>query len=315
MNSRQLQYAVTLSETLNFSQAAELLGIAQPSLSKQILALESELGVKLFDRKHSPLALTAAGEHFVRGAQDLLYKEEQLHRNMERYRNGENGTLNIGLTPFRSLYLMPGIVKELRRSFPGLKVVLHEVNSAQLRKEALEGRFDFAIVNLPVDTSIADVIPLASDTLVLAVPQSMQHLVGSDATAVQLDFVIAKELPFVVLQPGRELRQLFDNLCTTAGFEPCIASEVNGVTTAWAMARAEVGATLLPLQFVQAQQFDDRLVLYQIKNSLYSRQPAIVTRRGQQLSRYARYAIDLLKHEQYKQTNRHSVMSGDSSAR
>ncbi len=298
MNSRQLQYAVTLSETLNFSQAAELLGIAQPSLSKQILALESELGVKLFDRNHSPLALTAAGEHFVRSAQDMLYKEEQLRRNMERYRTGENGTLTIGLTPFRSLYLMPGIVKELRRRFPGLKVVLHEVNSTQLRKEALEGRFDFAIVNLPVDTSIADVIPLAPDTLVLAVPQSMQQLVRPDATAAQLDFAKAKELPFVVLQPGRELRQLFDNLCTTAGFEPCIASEVTGVTTAWAMARAGVGATLLPLQFVEAQQFEDQLALYQIKNSLYSRQPAIVTRRGQQLSRYARCAIDLLKHEQ-----------------
>lgn len=296
MNSRQLQYAVTLSETLNFSQAAQLLGIAQPSLSKQILALENELGVKLFDRNHNPLVLTPAGEHFVRSAQDLLYKEDQLRRNMERYRSGESGTLSIGLTPFRSQYLMPGFVKELRSRFPGVKVVLHEVNSTQLRKEALEGRFDLSIVNLPVDTSIADVIPLAPDTLVLAVPQSMQPLVGSSGP--QLEFAKAQALPFVVLLPGQELRQLFDNLCTTAGFEPAIASEVTGVTTAWAMARAGVGATLLPLQFVEAQQFDEKLVLYEIKNSLYSRQPAIVTRRGQVLSSYARYAIELLKHGQ-----------------
>ena len=80
MNSRQMQYAVLLAETGSFSQLAENLQITQPALSKQILALEKELGVQLFDRSTTPLTVTPAGAHFVAQAKDLLYQEKQLER-------------------------------------------------------------------------------------------------------------------------------------------------------------------------------------------------------------------------------------------
>ena len=67
MNSRQLQYAIALSEIRNFSQVAEKLNISQPALSKQILSLENELGVKLFDRATTPLLVTPAGQQFIQG--------------------------------------------------------------------------------------------------------------------------------------------------------------------------------------------------------------------------------------------------------
>ena len=60
MNTRQMQYAVLLSEIRNFSQVADKLKISQPALSKQIINLENEVGVKLFDRDNSPIALTPA---------------------------------------------------------------------------------------------------------------------------------------------------------------------------------------------------------------------------------------------------------------
>ena len=60
MNTKQIQYVLALSETLNFSQAAERMGISQPALSKQIQYIEKEFGVKLFDRNHSPLTMTPA---------------------------------------------------------------------------------------------------------------------------------------------------------------------------------------------------------------------------------------------------------------
>lgn len=296
MNTKQIQYALALSETLNFSQVAEQLGISQPALSKQIQHLEKELGVKLFDRNHSPLTLTPAGEYFVRNARELVYKEEQLLKALGQFRSGENGRLIIGITPFRSLYLMPDLVKKLRSRYPGVQVSLQEVNSAQLRKEAAEGKYDLAIVNLPVDTALLDVTPLESDTLVLAVHSSMAASLPTPQKGeyASVDFAQARELPFVVLSPGQELRQLFDGLCTAADFTPTIAAEVMGVTSAWSMARSGVGAALLPLQFVHSQHFNDNLSLYVVKNSFYSRQPVIVTRRGQVRTPYAEYAIRLL---------------------
>lgn len=296
MNTKQIQYALALSETLNFSQVADQLGISQPALSKQIQHLEKELGVRLFDRNHSPLTLTPAGEYFVRSARELVYREEQLRKALEQFQSGESGRLVIGVTPFRSLYLMPELVKKIRSRYPGVCIALHEVNSAQLRKDAAEGKCDLAIVNLPVDTAVLDMIPLEPDTLVLAVHHSMAGTLpaSKDGKYLAVDFSQLQDLPFVALTPGQELRKLFDGLCTSADFHPNIAAEVVGVTSALAMARAGVGAAVLPLQFVHSQSFDDNLSLYIVKNSPYSRQPAVVTRRGQVRTPYADYAIRLL---------------------
>lgn len=295
MNAKQLQYAIQLSELLNFSQVAEQLNISQPALSKQIIALEQELGVKLFDRS-IPLRLTPAGEHFVREAQDILFREDQLKRSMQDFKTGERGRLIIGISPFRSLYLIPPIVKKVRERYPGIQIFLHEASSDILRRESAEGKYDFAIINLPVDESILDIRLIEQDTLVLAVPTTMldkvQSLPGSNLP--ELDLSSCKDLPFVVVGPTQEMRRLFDKLCTKADLQPKIAMEVVSVTTAWAMCRAGLGATLLPLQFINDYEFDEHIVLFKLKNSIYSRQPAIITRRGQYLSPFAKYAIDLL---------------------
>lgn len=299
MNSRQIQYAILLSETLNFSEAADSLGITQPSLSKQILNLESEIGVKLFDRNHSPMTLTPAGEYFIKNAQELLYKEDQLLKSLSRFQTGENGTLTIGVTPFRSLYMMPDIIAKFKEKYPGVRVALHEASSAQLRKEAVEGKYDFAVVNLPVDESVLEVTPLEADTLVLAVPNSMTDNLPSKSTHVTTSqFAKFASIPFIVLSPTQELRQLFDKLCASAQIDPDICAEVVGVSTALSLARAGIGAALLPLQFIENEEFDSNLTLYKIKSDLYSRQPAIVCRKGQYLSDFAKYAIKLLTKSQ-----------------
>lgn len=296
MNIKQIQYALELAETLNFSQVAEKLGISQPALSKQIKHLEKELGVELFDRNHSPLTITPAGEYFVRNAGELVYKEEQMRKALMQFQTGQSGRLVIGITPFRSIYLMPELIKKIHSKYPGVRVSVQEVPSPQLRKETLEGKYDFSIVNLPVDTSVLDVIPLKKDILVVAVHKSIAGSLPSTSEGeyAEIDFSQLKELPFVVLSCGQELRQLFDRLCASVDFQPSIVAEVMGVTSAWSMAQAGVGATLLPLQFAHSQKIDSNMSLYIVKNSLYSRQPVVATRRGQFKTPYADYAIRLL---------------------
>ena len=292
MNTRQLQYAILLAKIRNFSQVAEQLNITQPALSKQIIHLENELGVKLFDRNTTPLALTAAGEHFIREAEALCYREEQLLRSMDQFRVGEKGRVTIGITPFRSLYLLPKIIREFKERYPGVRVVLHEAGSEALRKSAVEGKVDFAVVNLPVDESVQDVTPLEADELVLAVPNNLTHLIRTEGTSLSLPD--CGELPFVVVGENQEMRQLFEKLCAAGDYRPNISAEVVGITTAWAMAQAGVGATLLPLQFVRGKQFCNDLTLYSVQNCSYVRQPAIITRRGQYISEYTAFAMDLL---------------------
>ena len=297
MNSRQLQYAVALYNTRSFSQVSEELGISQPALSKQIQSLEKELGIQIFDRNTVPFTVTVPGEAFIRHAKTLLSQENYLLRVLEEYKSGEKGRLTIGASPFRCLYLIPPIVKKLQARFPGVEVCIRDTDSERIRKELAEGNLDFAIVNLPVDDTMFDYTPIEPDTLVLAVPNSMlERLCVADKTPLsEIDFSACKDLRFVVVEQSKEMRRLFDSLCAGADFYPQIAMEVVGITTAWAMARSGIGATVLPLQFINEETLDSgSITLFAIKNNTFHRQPVIITRKGQYLSQYAKYAIDLI---------------------
>lgn len=297
MNSRQLHYAVLLSQVRNYSQVAEQLNITQPALSKQILSLEQELGVKLFDRSTTPLSLTPAGEHFIHNAREILYREEQLIRSMEDYQSGEKGRVTIGIAPFRSLYYISDVILRMKQHYPGVQVVLKEANSTVLHKGIDNGDYDFAIVHLPVDELQLDVIPLPPEPLVLAVPDNLLSRIScipKDDGIPTVRLEDCGSLPFVTVSPQQDLRQLFDRLCQNAGIHPDISVEVVSVATAWSMARAGLGATLLPMAFIQDERFRGGIHLFSLQNSATTRQPAIVKKKGQFLSGYARHIIALL---------------------
>ncbi len=294
MNYRQLQYAVLLSKEGNFSQLAEKLGITQPALSKQILSLEKELGVELFNRNSTPVTPTKAGEFLIKEAEELIFREDRLLKAMEQFKSGEDAILDIGITPFRSSYLAPKAVKALREAFPNVTVRLHEEGSEALRQDMAEGKFDFAVVNLPVDESVFDVTPMEPDRLALIVPDCIMEKHTELKGLREVDFSVCKDLPFAVVSSQQEMRRLFEALCRESGFSPNIAAEVVGLTTAWEMACSGVAATVLPLQFVKVESGDKKISVMGIKNTSFLRRPAVVTRRSQYISKYAKKAIELL---------------------
>lgn len=298
MNAKQLQYATELAKSLNFSHTANLLGISQPALSKQITALEKELSVELFDRATSPLKLTAAGKYFIREAETLLWRENKLLCTMAEFKEGKRGALHIGISPFRSQYLIPRLAAHIKKEFPEVQIVLHEEGSDALRRSAAEGKYDFAVVNLPVDESILDVQVLKADTLVLAVPEALVSRIPPDARE-QTDISLSDcaELDFITLTSTQEMRQLFDGACAAANLAPKIAMEVVGLSTAFSMCSAGIGATLIPLEFVQSVAQQAPVRLYTLSRAPRSRQPVVVTRRGAYLSKIAQEAISFLVNE------------------
>lgn len=298
MKFRQLEYAVILSQVLNISQAAEQLGITQPALSKQILSLEKELGISLFNRNTVPLTLTDAGENFIREAKDILAKSDELKRSMEQFKAGEKGRLTIGISPFRATYFLTDIIKELNEEFPLLQVVLSEKNSAQLQKDTIDGLVDFSILNLPVDENLLDVIELESESVVLAVPEKyakeLNFTKRKNNKLPMISLSDCNKVPFIVLGNGQELRTLFDKMCDTVKFVPNITTKVTGVNTALSLVKSGIGAAVLPSKFVLSN-ITDGVSVFKIKNTPAIRQPAIVIKRGRYLSSYAKSAIEKIK--------------------
>lgn len=300
MNLKQLKYVVQLADVKSFSQLADLLKMSQPALSKHIKSVEEQMGVKLFNRDASPLTLTPAGEYFVKEARELVYQEEQLFHSMEKFRADVFGTLTIGISPFRSMCLIPKVLKRVKDKYPEVKVLLYEASSDILRKDALDGKFDFAILNMPVDETAFDITPIAPDVMVLAVPNSMVsklNFSGNITNGTIENFIACKDLPFVTLSKSQELRILLDKLCMLSDFHPIISTETNGgVATARALMYDGLGATILPLRFLEGEYAQKDVTLFKIKNCL-TRHPVIVTKKGQYIPQYAQYAIDLLNNE------------------
>lgn len=283
-----------LAKTRNFSQAAQNFDMSQPAFSKHIISLENEVGIKLFDRSTNPLTLTPAGEFFIEKAQKLVFQEDNLLKNLEKFKTGEMGKLVIGAVPFRSSYMMPALIKKIKDRFPLLKVELREYGLSILKEELLGGEYDFAIMNLPVAEPEFETIPLEKDVLVLAVPQKYECLVKTNKRGSIKDLSTVENIPFVTVGKEQEMRKLFDALCIEGNIEPNIYATVTGIATAWEVVKNGEAATIIPRQFAQARGNLDGVKLFEIENIPYIRQPAVVTRKGQFVSGYAKYAIEEL---------------------
>lgn len=129
MELRQLYYALKVAEERNFSRAAEKLHIAQPSLSQQILKLEKELDVSLFDRTTNSVELTYAGERFTEAAGRILDLTEQLKNEMRDISDVKKGKLVIGSMPMTGAHLLPIILPAFQAKYPGIEIHLVEETS------------------------------------------------------------------------------------------------------------------------------------------------------------------------------------------
>jgi len=142
MDLRKLQHAALLADTRHFARAAERAHLTQSALSRSIQALESELGVRLFDRSQGGVAVTAAGRQLLARAHPLLRSARDLAHDMRLLRDVEIGELAVGAGPFPAATLLPAALAGLQASHPGLRVTLQIDHTAALGKlveaEAIE---------------------------------------------------------------------------------------------------------------------------------------------------------------------------------
>lgn len=150
MQFNQLRYAVKISETHSFSQAAKELFITQPSLSQQIIKLEKELGVRLFERNGSTVILTKAGENFVENAKQAISSFDKLKEDMERFRYAGKDHIRIGLMRSVQYRYMVHDIAHIQEVHPGISLSLYYEDSADLRQMLLAGDLDGAFL-LPGD--------------------------------------------------------------------------------------------------------------------------------------------------------------------
>ena len=134
-----LRYFVAVAEVLSFTRAAERLHLAQPSLTRQIKDLETEIGVQLFDRVRKRTSLTPEGESFLLDAKRLVAECAQSVLAVQRLSRGEAGQLNIGYVANVYHDLLPATLGSFRKACPRTALNLFDMTPAE-QYHALEGR-------------------------------------------------------------------------------------------------------------------------------------------------------------------------------
>ena len=119
---RQMRYFAALAETLHFGRAAERLHVTQPPLSRQIAALERELGVKLLERHSRQAALTRAGRRFLEDSRTVLAAFDQACRNAVLAERGELGELSIGFMMHAAFTVVPSLTRRYITAYPEIEL-------------------------------------------------------------------------------------------------------------------------------------------------------------------------------------------------
>lgn len=165
LDLRKLRYFVAVAEQLHFGRAAERLYIAQPVLSRQIRALEQELGVPLFERDRRGTVLTTAGEQLLTDARRLLLDAQAVQRRAVRAARGTD-SLTVGFMPG---LIVTAPVRALAARHPGLDIELVRTTWDDQITVLHDGRVDIGFVRPPIDTTGLRVRELYTEPRVVVV--------------------------------------------------------------------------------------------------------------------------------------------------
>ncbi len=243
-----LRYVVKLAKCLHFSKAAAELSITQPSLSQQVLLIERELGVRLFERKTRSVELTAAGENFVVYADRVLVEWERLQEAMRKQSATKKGKLRVGTLLNMARMDLNTQVLAFSKVHPFIRISIGEmVGSYELIKQLEEDTFDVVFcIPLPemhLDEGI-EVVPVLAGCVV-AVVSNEHPLAGK--TRIGLKELADESLLF----PAKvhSLYKLVLSACRSSGFEPKIVGHFSQAETGVEMAAKGLGITLMSSPF------------------------------------------------------------------
>jgi LysR family cyn operon transcriptional activator len=236
---RHLRAFVAIVDASGFARAAARLNLSQPALSRQIHALERDLGVKLFDRTRRRVQLTSEGEDLLARSRRLLTDAHALGERARALTGGETGVLRIGAAPQAIETMLAAFCSRYRRRHPGVDINLTEEGGANLPGRLERGDVHLALI------AVGDArfhYRLLAPLYVLAIAPSAHPL----ARRAVVEMTELADTPLLVPRRGFGSREWFDAACAVADMRPRVLMESGAPQTLVALARAGYGIAIVP---------------------------------------------------------------------
>ena len=244
LDLRKLRYFLTVAEELHFGRAAIRLHLAQPPLTRQISALEAELGFKLFDRTSRTVTLTAQGRAFLPYARSVLEQVELAQVIAGKLAAGTAGQLTLGYVSSIALSdLFSRAIQAFAQRFPDVQLTLVECASGGLGAQVADGRLDIGLSRLLPKNTDVQVLSLGEERLVAAV--SSDSPLASQAT-VSLAQLSTYPLILFPADYGSGLNQSIEQLYRNHGHPLRPGPTGRQITSIIALVAAGQGVALVP---------------------------------------------------------------------
>ncbi|WP_334333345.1 LysR family transcriptional regulator [Companilactobacillus sp. HBUAS59544] len=241
MDLHKLKIFVDLSKTLNYTDTAENLFTTQGNISKQVIALEKELGVSLFKRAHRKIELTPQGEITLPYAVKIISEYTDLQNSLNEFQAAKNLTIEMHTIPTMPSYESFSLITKFLQKHPEVHMQLQEEESYNLVTSLKAGKCELIFARtFDFDDPDLERIVMEADDFVAVLPK--QHPLANEKN---LNLAQLKNDRFMILGPSTNLYQPVIKLCQKAGFKPKITYEGTRVDLIMQMVQNNLGVSLM----------------------------------------------------------------------
>lgn len=273
MNIRDLEYLVAVHDVSNFSKAAEMCNVSQPTLSGQLKKLETDLDAPLMERSTRRVLFTPIGETVVKHARSVLDMVRQIE-SLSQVDDPLTGDYHIGMLPTVGPFLLPMLMPELTRQYPQMNLYLYELRTDQLVNKLLKGELDAVVLTKQQWSQPVEEISLYTERLLLAV--STKDELSESAEPVSRSVI--KNKAVLMLEEGNCLHDQMMDVCNAVGAKADHRYKATSMDTLMHMVMSNTGVTLMPELACQTPPEGVRFVSF--KNPKPRREIVMLTRKG-----------------------------------
>jgi DNA-binding transcriptional LysR family regulator len=292
MDLRHVRTFVTVADVGTVSRAAERLHVAQPALSRQIVLLEDELGLKLFDRVGRRLLLTSAGEQLLNDCRGLLNYARALGEQALVLQRGDVGVLRVSASPHLIEGIFPEFLRHYAARYPNVQVKLVDA-AAGAEAFAMLDRGEVHLVQTIASAVTANEVNFASHELapmeMLAACHPKLRL-GKDG---KVEIASLGAYPLLQATQDFAMRRNFDAACRLAGFTPNNVLECRAPHALLAMAEAGHGVAIIP-SALRIHRYKVRVLRVTYRGKALDEPLAMLSDKRRPLPAYAKVFCDML---------------------
>ncbi len=289
LDIRNLECFIEVARHKNFSKAAEMMYISQPSISRSIKELESQFGVVLFYRDTKSVELTDAGEIILTQAQQIVSSFQNITSQLGDLKKMQSGKIYIGLPQITAITTFSHLLSSFKKEYPNIHIHLYEIGPKKVEASIQEGLLDIGIFTPAEDHDLYDKVWFEHDTF-----EVIMHPTNKLAQYNVIDYKKLMDEEFILYSNDYNLHDMIIKGCKEAGFAPKIILETSQREWMTQMVMDNLGIALLPSKI--CKNLDAKVIVSRpFSDPQLWLRLALVWKRNRYLSYAVREFIDFAK--------------------